>query len=471
MAKQDLTEGSVIRSLFRLSIPIVMANFLQTAYQLTDTFWVGRLGANEVAALSLSFPIIFLLISLGGGFTISGTILVSQYAGQKNRMMVSKVCFQTLLIIVAASLFLAGMAYWLTPYVIAAMTKDLVVKELTVSYLRISFAGLLFSYLYMMFQSLYRGVGEVKTPFYIVLVAVVLNFMADPVLIMGYGPFPAYGVDGAAYATVATQGIAAILGLYLLAKGKGGIKLDVKRPEIDFQQIRQILKLGLPSSVEQSARALGMMVMTFLVASFGNTALAAYGVGVRVLSFIIIPSLGFSMATSALVGQNIGALKYERTKQVTSRALWVIFAALSVAGALFYLFAEQTLQIFVPEEPAVIAEGALFIRIISLTFGFVGVQQVASGAFRGGGSTLISLLIAITSLWVIRFPIAYILSHHTGLEQAGVYWSFVFSNILGALIALFIIRRNKWIKNITDPESGTERKILEETITDEGTNT
>ncbi len=108
MAKQQLTEGSVIRSLFKLSVPIVMANFLQTAYQLTDTFWVGRLGANEVAALSLSFPVIFLLISMGGGFAISGTILVSQYAGQRNQSMVSKVCLQTLMIIVVVSLALAG---------------------------------------------------------------------------------------------------------------------------------------------------------------------------------------------------------------------------------------------------------------------------------------------------------------------------------------------------------------------------
>lgn len=469
ISRYDLTEGPVIGSLLRLSIPIVMANFLQTAYQLTDTFWVGRLGADEVAALSLAFPIIFLMISIGGGFALSGAILVSQYVGQRNYPMVGKVGLQTLIIIVVLSIALAVLGLVFIPYVIEAMTDNQRINELTVSYLRISFIGLVFSYLYMMFQSLYRGVGDVKTPFYIVLLTVVLNFIIDPFLIMGIGPIPALGVDGAALATVLTQAIAAVLGLYLLAQGKGGIKIDFKNAVIDSTQIKQILSLGLPASAEQSARALGMMVMTFLVASFGKTTLAVYGVGVRVLSFVIIPALGFSMATSALVGQNIGANKIERTKRITRQSLWVIFCALTFSGLLFFIFAEETLRIFIPNEQEVIKEGAYFIRVIALTFGFIGIQQVASGAMRGGGSTLISMLLAIVSLWVVRFPVAYILSKHTILEQRGLYWSFVVSNILGAIIAILIIRRNRWIKIITDPIVTAEKQVLEEAITEEGT--
>jgi len=468
MTKEDLTKGSVFRSLIKLSVPIVMANFLQTAYQLTDTFWVGRLGTDAVASLSLSFPIIFLLISLGGGFTVSGTILVSQFTGQKNTEMVSNVCFQTLLITIASSVILSTLGYFFVPYVIGAMTDNTNIQELTISYLRITFIGLIFSYLYMMFQSLYRGVGDVKTPFYIVLVTVILNFVLDPIFIMGYGPIKSYGVAGAAYATIITQAIAAILGIILLAKGSGGIKLDFKVLRLDFKLIKQIITLGLPASTEQSTRALAMMVMTFLVASFGKIPLAAYGIGIRVLTFIIIPSLGFSMATSTLVGQNVGAFQYERTKEITSKALWIIFWSLSASGILFFIFAEQTLYIFVPNSPEVIIEGAKFIRIISLTFGLVGVQQVASGALRGGGSPLIPMLVAIVSLWVIRFPLAYILSHHTPLGQEGIYWSFVGGNILGAAIALIIIRRNNWIKNVASAFEKAETKIIEEAITEEG---
>ncbi len=469
MKTSDLTQGSVIKSLFKLSIPIVMANFLQTAYQLTDTFWVGRLGTNAIASLSLSFPVIFLLISMGAGFAVSGTILVSQYTGQRNTRMVSKVCLHTLLIILTTSILLAGIAYYVIPYVISAMSPNQEIVRLTVSYLRISFIGLIFSYLYMMFQSLYRGVGDVKTPFYIVLITVLMNFALDPILIMGWGPIKAYGVDGAAYATVITQGIAAVIGLYLLAKGKGGIKIHFRQIQIDLSLIKKIINLGFPASAEQSSRAMAMMVMTFLIATFGDIALAAYGIGIRVLTFMIIPSLGFAMATSALVGQNIGAGQIERTKEITKTSLWVIFISLTIAGIAFFIFAKQTLQIFVPNEIEVINEGVVFIRIIALTFGLIGVQQVASGAMRGGGSPMISMMVAIVSLWVIRFPIAYILSKHTALGQVGIYWSFVVGNILGATIAIVIIKKNRWIKNLTeDPITDEERRVIEETITEDG---
>ncbi|AYF43591.1 MULTISPECIES: MATE family efflux transporter [Halobacteriovorax] len=467
MEGRDLTQGSVIKSLFKLSVPIVMANFLQTAYQLTDTFWVGRLGTNAIASLSLSFPILFLLISMGAGFAVSGTILVAQYTGQRNTPMVSKVCLHTLIIILATSALLAGIAYAVIPYVIEAMTPTVEIQKITTSYLRISFIGLIFSYLYMMFQSLYRGVGDVKTPFYIVLFSVILNFIIDPILIMGWGPVPAYGVDGAAFATICTQGLSAIIALYLLAKGKGGIKINFKKIDFDFTLAKKIINLGFPASAEQSSRALAMTIMTFLIATFGDVVLAAYGIGIRVLTLMIIPSLGFAMATSTLVGQNIGAGKIERTKEVTSKALWVIFIVLTIAGIGFFIFAEQTLQIFVPGEFAVIKEGAVFIRVIALTFGLIGVQQVCSGAMRGGGSPMISMMVAIISLWVIRFPVAYLLSKHTQLAQVGIYFSFVVGNILGAAMAITIIKKNRWIKNLTDVFTPQENKVMEEVIKDD----
>lgn len=467
MKQIDLTNDSIVKTLFRLAIPIVFANFLQTAYQLTDTFWVGRLGTNEVAALSLSFPIIFFIISLGGGFAVSGTILVAQYTGKKDTQMVSNICFQTFVVIMVTSLILSVMAFFSVPYVVNSMTENPQIAGITISYLKISFIGLVFSYLYMMFQSLYRGVGDVKTPFYIVLLTVTMNFFLDPLFIMGFGSFQGHGVDGAAYATVLTQGISAFLGLFLLAKGKGGIKLDFKKVKIDLKEIKKILSIGLPASAEQSARSLAMLVLTFLVSAFGDVVLASYGIGVRVLSFIIIPSLGFSMSTSTLVGQYIGAGKEDMAKSAARMGLFIIFVAMSFAGLLFYLFAEKVIAIFVPGEITVIREGAIFVRIISLTFGFVGIQQVAAGAFRGGGNTLVAMVIAIVSLWVMRFPFAYIFSNHTSLEQQGIYYSFVFSNILGAVISLAVFYRGRWMKNVTDNVEKAEIKAIEAAITEE----
>lgn len=468
MTSNSLIHGSVIKSLFKLSLPIVMANFIQTTYQLTDTFWVGRLGTDSVAALSLSFPVIFLLVSIGGGFTVSGTILVSQLTGKKDTSNVSNVCFQTLIITSVVSVILGVLAYYITPYLVNSMTSDPSVRTIATSYLQVSFYGLIFSYLYMMFQSLYRGAGDVKTPFIIVCIAVVLNFILDPFFIMGIGPIKAYGTDGAAYVTIITQGIAAVAGLILLIRGKGALKLDFKKSKLDFKLIKKIISLGIPASTEQSSRALAMMVMIFLVASFGTVPLAAYGIGIRILSFIIIPSLGFSMATSTLVGQNIGAENYERTKEIVSKSLLIIFFTLGFSGLCFFIFAEEALALFVPNSPDVILEGASFIKIIALTFGLVGINQVSAGALRGGGNPLVPMFVSLITLWVVRFPIAFILSHHTSLGQKGIYWSFVFSNIIAAVVSLTIIKRNRWMRNLSNQFTDIEIKVLEETITEEG---
>jgi len=187
------------------------------------------------------------------------------------------------------------------------MGAEPAVYAAAVSYIRISFIGMVFVFIYMVFQSLMRGVGDVKTPMYIVFGAVLLNLIFDPLFIFGYGFVPAFGVAGAAVATIGTQGLAAIIGLAILLSGRHQLHLQLNDLKLDVALFKKMFRLGLPASIEQSTRALGMTVMTFLVASFGTLTLAAYGIGSRILSFVIIPALGFSMATSTLVGQNIGA--------------------------------------------------------------------------------------------------------------------------------------------------------------------
>ncbi|MEJ2053940.1 MAG: MATE family efflux transporter, partial [Calditrichaceae bacterium] len=186
-SKLDLTEGPILKSLISLTVPIILANLLQTAYQLTDTFWVGRLGTDAVAAVSISFPIIFLTISLGSGLTVAGTIFVAQFKGKKDQQAVDHITSQTLFMVVIISSILAVIGYILTPAIIRLMGTESKVYAGAVSYLKISFIGMVFTFTYMAFQSLMRGVGDVKTPMYIVLGTVLLNLALDPLFIFGYG--------------------------------------------------------------------------------------------------------------------------------------------------------------------------------------------------------------------------------------------------------------------------------------------
>jgi putative MATE family efflux protein len=467
--KNNLTGGSILKSLIVLAVPIIFANILQTAYQLTDTFWLGRLGTDAVAAVSISFPVIFLIISLGGGLTMAGTILVAQHKGRNNQKAVNHITSQTLIMVVIVSLVLAIIGYILSPFLITLMGAEPGVYSSAVSYMKISFIGMIFMFTYMVFQSLMRGVGDVKTPVYIVLGTVILNLFLDPLFIFGYKFIPAFGVGGAAVATIATQGLAAIIGIILLIRGKYQIQLHLKDLKPDFPLIKKMFKLGFPASIEQSTRALAMTVMTFLVASFGTLTIAAYGIGSRILSFVIIPAMGLSMATSTLVGQNMGAKKIDRVEKVVKLSSLISFILLTFAGIILFFFASQISAIFIPGETETIQSSALFIKIMALTFGFIGIQNSLSGALRGTGNTMISMVLSIVSLWVLRFPLAYILSMHTKLAEVGLWIAFPVANVIAAIITILWFAKGTWKnKKITEEikltEQTTEEIIIEEGI-------
>src|SRR4051812_45091433 len=221
----DLLEGSIVRSLFALAVPIALANVLQAGYQLIDAFWVGRLGGAAVAAVSVTTPVMFLTIGLGAGMAIAGSTLVAQYFGARNQEMVDHVAAQTLLMVVGVSVVLGAIGYVATPALLRLMGVGPDVFPGAVGFMRVSFVGLVFNFFFFMFQSVMRGVGEAKLPVFIVLGTVVLNFILDPPFIFGWGPIPAFGVMGAAMATFCTQSLAALVGLGVLLGGRYSVHL------------------------------------------------------------------------------------------------------------------------------------------------------------------------------------------------------------------------------------------------------
>jgi len=313
-----------------------------------------------------------------------------------------------------------------------------------------------------------RGVGNVKIPMFIVLGTVLLNLILDPLFIFGYGPFPSLGVAGAALATIITQGLSALAGLLILFYGKREINIRLKELRFDFSLIKKMFLLGFPSSIEQSTRALGMIVITFLVASFGTVIVAAFGIGSRMLSLVIIPSMGLSMATSTLVGQNIGAGKTERAEKTVKISALVGFVSLTVMGLFIFLFAESLSSFFLPGEAEAISSSVLFIKLMALTFGFIGLHMVISGAFRGAGSTLVSMMLSIIPLWVLEFPLAYILSKHTGLAEVGLWIAFPVANIIGSAISVFWFLKGSWKQKRITEEIKIAKEVSEEAIIEEG---
>jgi putative MATE family efflux protein len=457
------TEGSIARALVSLAIPIILVNLLQVAYQLTDAFWVGRLGAGAVASVSISFPIMFLLVSITSGFSIAGSALVAQYAGAQNHKQVNHVVAQTFVLVLFSSIILGVIGWFSSPAILHLMNVTPEVSVNALRFLRTIFLGLPFMFGFVVFQSVMRGIGEVKVPMMIIFGTTALNFLLDPLFIFGWKNIPAMGVAGAAMATFGTQTLAACIGFYLLLHGKYGIHLKWRDFAPEFPFIKKLVFLGIPASLEQSIRSVGFIVMLFLITSFGTVTTAVYGVGSNLLQVIIIPALGISMASSVLVGHNIGAGKMKRAEETAILSAIISFIFLSFIGLLSFIFAPYLVRFFVPTDLDVVEQGTIFVRIMAFSFGFLGVQMSLSGVFRASGNMMVPLLFSVVSLWVFQFPIAYILSKHTALGALGIWWAFPISYIFTALIAIVWFMKGDWKhKRLIGEEDVTE--VLIETV-------
>jgi putative MATE family efflux protein len=470
--QNPLLEGPILQSLLKLTVPIILLQLLQAAYQLIDAFWVGRLGGNAVAAVSVTTPFVFLSIAIGAGLAIAGSVLVAQYVGAKNQAMVDHVAGQTLLLVLLISIVLGMLGYVFAPNLLRLMKVSDEVYAGALGFMRFSFIGLVFNFQFIMFTAFMRGVGNPTVPIYIIVGSVVLNFLLDPLFIFGWGPVKGSGVMGAAIATLSTQALATVISFIVLFRGKRGIALKLKDFIPDFLYIKKAFFLGLPSSIEQSVRGLGVTLMTFLIATHGTLSLASYGVGSNILQVVMIIGMGFSQAVSTLVAQNIGAGKVTRAAQIGRLGAFVSFWCLTGIGIIVFLFAAKLVSFFVPEDPAVIAGATVFLKTITLTWGFLGVQLAITGVLKGSGNMVTSMILALVSQFVLQFPLAYLLSTHGNMGVKGIWWAFPISNVLMALIAIGVFANGEWKKKriIDEPEDDSElmRMVTKETIVEEG---
>ena len=445
--RKDLTTGSILWPILLLSIPLVFSNMLNSTYHVIDTFWVGKLGADAVAATTMSWPILFMITSVGMGLSIAGTILVGQYTGKKDHAEADFIATQTMVAMAITGIVMGIIGYFGAETTIRLIGASETVVPLATSYLQVAFIGLAFFYIFIAFQSLMRGAGSVKLPLLVVFINVALNYILDPLFIFGAPQFgiPAYGVVGAAIVTLITQASATFIGIAIMMSGKAPIKLrlDCLKPKLPV--MKRLIKIGLPSSIEFFSRSGGMILMTVLIATFGTTALAAYGLGMQFSGFVILPAIGFSLATTTLVSQNIGARKFSRVNKTIDYSMILSFVSLSVVGILMFIFANELAAIFVPDSPELIELTRNFIRIFALTIGFTGLQTIIVGALRGAGNTKLGMNLSITIL-AFTIILAYLLAFVFNFGVDGIWWSYPIANIFGAALTFIYLKKQDWEK-------------------------
>ena len=463
---RDITRGDLSRPLFHLAWPIVVTQLLQVAYNVGDAFWLGRYSAAAVGAISLSFPIIYFLIAFGGGFNVAGSTLVAQYTGANSRGSAGKVAGQTVGFVVAIGAVLSVVGYlgagpMLALFPSHGATAAEVVPRAR-EYMEIFFLGLPPMFAFFAFSALLRGYGDTRTPMRVMAVSVALNVVLDPLLIFGWGPFAEMGIAGAAVATVVARTVAGVYGLYVLFATDTGPDLRVDHLAPDFEYIRDIVRIGVPSALEQSAGALAMVTLTVMIVTFEPAVIAAYGLGNRLISLVFLPAVGFGKATNTMVGQNLGAGKSERAE----RAVWLaakagaaIMLALAVLAA---LFPRPVVSVFMatgtPEAARTIDYAAEYLRIRTVEFAFIGVFQVMVGAYRGAGNTKTAMAFSMVTLWLIRVPAVYYLAFRTGLGPTGIWVGVALGHVVGAVGATAWFTRGTWKRSVID---GTTDASLE----------
>ncbi|WP_303645176.1 MATE family efflux transporter [Haladaptatus cibarius] len=457
----SITEGGLVRPMFELAWPIVVIQLLQVMYNVADTFWLGRLSANAVGAMSIAFPLIFFLISIAGGFTTAGSILVAQYTGADSEGSAGKVAGQILSFVALLSVVLGTLGFFLTEPMLTLMpsqgatTVDVV--PLARQYMEVFFLGLPFLFGFFVFSSLMRGYGNTRTPMRIMFVSVVVNVILDPLLIFGFGPIEGMGIQGAALATISARAVATVLGLYILFGTSAGPDVQVGDLVPDLGYIWDIVRLGTPSALEQSTSALAMITLTAMVVQFAPPVVSAYGLGNRLASLVFLPAMGLGRATNTMVGQNLGAEKPDRAERAVWLAAKVGSAVMLSVAIVAALFPEPIVGVFMAtgtqEAAATIEFGSEYLRIRSVEFAFMALLQVLLGAYRGAGNTKTAMAFSMVALWLGRVPVVYYLAFVQDMGPTGIWMGMAVGNVVGAVAAALWFTRGTWKRTVIDDTS------------------
>jgi len=468
----SLTEGRILRPLFQLAWPIVVLQLLQVSYNFIDTVYLGRLSTDAVGAISLAFPLVFLLISIASGFTAAGAILVAQHTGAEGNHSVTRVTGQTMSFVVALSVVISVVGYLYTRPALELLPSSAdtatAVIPLAAAYMEIVFLGVPLIFGFYVFAALMRGYGDTRTPMFVMVLSVVANVALNPVLIFGFEGNPLFGwlglrsfestlhamtgfagmgIEGAAVATVVARGGGTVLAFWVLFGTDIGPAVGVGHLVPDAEILEDIVRLGVPSMVEKSMSALAMIALTAIVVTFSPAVVAAYGLGNRLISIVFLPAMGVGRAIDTMVGQNVGANRPDRAARSVWRSAAVTSGVMALLAVAVFWFADSLIGVFVGDVPnalETVQHGATYVRTRTAEFLFIGVSQVVLGAFRGAGNTKIAMGISFVTLWVGRVGSVFLLALVLDWGATGVWVGMAVGNVLGSIVGAIWFSLGTW---------------------------
>lgn len=449
-AMKDLTKGDETRQLIGFALPMLLGNIFQQFYNMVDSFVVGRfLGTTALAAVGVSFPILFFMLALITGVTMGSTVLISHYFGAKNTESLRKVISTSYIFLFLAGTIMTAIGVLSTSFILRLLAVPEAIMPEASAYLRIIFVGMLATFGYNGVAAMLRGLGDSKTPLYLLIASTLINIVLDLVFVVAFG----WGVAGAAWATIIAQAVSFIGVLIVLDTRNPYVRLDGRNLKWDKAIFAQILRIGLPTGLQQTLVSIGMMVLMRIVNGFGPLAMAAYTAAARIDSIASMPAMNLSQAVTTFTGQNMGAGKTERVRRGHLSAI-AMSTAISLAMTFcVVLFGRQLMGIFTVD-PAVIAIGAEYLLIVGLFYVVFGIMFINNGVMRGAGDVFIPMINTLLAFWVVRVPAALIFTRIFHMGTNGIWWSIPAGWSVGFIFTSFYYRSGKWkTKNIIGQKS------------------
>jgi putative MATE family efflux protein len=441
---KDMTSGSVPKQLLKFALPIFFGNIIYSGYGVINTVWVGKLlGQNAVGATAVSLPVVFILAGLVMGATTATSVLVAQYAGSKDAENLERAVGTSFTVSAALAALLTAGGMLLCGWILRAMDTPAEILPMAQGYLTIMMAGTALMYAYFLFSAILRGLGDSTTMLVIMLASTAVNALLDPLLIAGFGSFPKMGLNGAAAATLISQGLGLMGALAYLARKKT-LKPGAGLFRFHAPTALRLARIALPSVFQACFVQIGTMFITSFVNSYGAAATAALGAAGRVDSIALMPAAAMNMAVAAQAGQCIGAGREERTAGVfrwgalinALATLPVAALALAVPGALLGMFLG-------PGEA--MAVGTDYLRILCASYLMASVFYVSNGVMTGAGRTLFPMAVSLFSLWAVRVPLSALLMR-TGLGIRGIWVAVLVSFAVNLALSLALYFSGAWRK-------------------------
>lgn len=439
----DYTSGALGRAIFLLAVPMVVEMAMESIFAVVDVFFVGRLGSAAVATVGLTESLMIVIYTLAFGLSIGATATVSRRIGEKDPDGAGRAAVQVLVLgaIISGALGLVGAVF--APQLMALMGADAGVIATGSGYARVMLGGSATAFLLFVVNAVFRGAGDPAVAMRILIVGNSINMVMDPMLIFGIGPFPEWGVTGAAVATTLGRGIALMMAIWMLARGSGHLALKRRHLAVEPATMWRIARLSGMGTFQVAIGSMSWMGLVRVVSSFGSTAMAGYTIAIRLVIFALMPAFGLGGAAATMVGQSLGARKPERAEQAVWTAAKYDVVFLSAIGLVFLTFTPSIVGIFTADK-AVAAIAIDGLRVISLGFPLFAAGMVLEQAFNGAGDTWTPTWLNLLAFWIIQIPLAWVLAKPVGFEQRGVFISVTVAYSVLAVASAVLFRRGRW---------------------------